>query len=105
MPAVPCPEPPLPTLEDTAREFPYMLMVPVPLNPVLWAGWKCWEFMFPGAIFSQRGAGVENADLSFIISQCDNSDVYSAPVGHSGSPPIYTVLTGFPPILTPLRVF
>lgn len=76
MPAVPCLEPPLPTLEDTAREFPYLLMAPVPLSPVLWAGWKCWEFMFPGATFSQRGAGVVNADLSFIISVRQFSRVF-----------------------------
>lgn len=49
MPAAPCEAPPQPTLEDTAREFPYTLMAPVSLSPVLWAGWKCWELVFPGA--------------------------------------------------------
>lgn len=82
-----------------------MLMAPVSLGPVLWADWKYWELTFPGVTLSQQGTGIVNTDLSFTVPQGDSSEVYFAPVVHSGSALIYTVLNGFLSITTPLRVF
>lgn len=86
-------------------EFPRTLTAAVSLSPVPWAGRKCWEFSFPGAALSQQETGVVNTDLSFVVSQCGSSEVSSEPVAHRGNPLVYSVYTGFTPVLTSPCVF